>query len=97
LRTRWPCGRPSRSAPVAHTRVIARSEASGHASRVREASFGEPGVLLGRLEQQRDEYLALISHDLRSPLASVALFLENLRGSLATASRAGIRERWGAA
>jgi PAS domain S-box-containing protein len=38
---------------------------------------------LRRLEQQRDEYLALISHDLRGPLATVRMSLDLLRASMA--------------
>jgi PAS domain S-box-containing protein len=37
---------------------------------------------LRRLEQQRDEYLALISHDLRNPLAAMSLFVQTLTRSL---------------
>jgi PAS domain S-box-containing protein len=37
---------------------------------------------LRRLEQQRDEYLALISHDLRTPLSSVLLLVATLRRSI---------------
>jgi PAS domain S-box-containing protein len=34
---------------------------------------------LRRLEQQREEFLALISHDLRSPLSSIVLLVQTLR------------------
>lgn len=38
---------------------------------------------LRRLEQQREEYVALISHDLRNPLSSILGFVSLLRSSLA--------------
>ncbi len=34
---------------------------------------------LRHLEQQRDEYLALITHDLRNPLSSILIFVSTLR------------------
>ena len=34
------------------------------------------------LEQQRDEYVALISHDLRSPLSGVLMFVDGMKRSL---------------
>jgi PAS domain S-box-containing protein len=34
------------------------------------------------LEQQRDEYLALISHDLRGPLNSILIFLDGMKRSM---------------
>jgi PAS domain S-box-containing protein len=37
---------------------------------------------LRRLERQRDEYLALISHDLRSPLGSMSIFVSMLKESM---------------
>jgi PAS domain S-box-containing protein len=37
---------------------------------------------LRRLQQQHDEYLALISHDLRNPLGSIVLFVQTLKQSL---------------
>jgi PAS domain S-box-containing protein len=37
---------------------------------------------LRRLERQRDEYLALISHDLRSPLGSMSIFVSILKESM---------------
>jgi PAS domain S-box-containing protein len=37
---------------------------------------------LRRLEQKHDEYLALISHDLRNPLGSIALFVHVLKESV---------------
>ncbi len=36
-----------------------------------------------RVERQREEHLALVSHDLRTPLASVLLLVSTLKGSLA--------------
>jgi PAS domain S-box-containing protein len=44
---------------------------------------------LQRLEQQRDEYLALISHDLRSPLNSILMSAGMLKQSLAEKGLAG--------
>ena len=38
---------------------------------------------LRRLEQQHDEYVALISHDLRNPLGSIVLFAHALKQSMA--------------
>ena len=38
---------------------------------------------LRRLEQQRDEYLSLISHDLRNPLGSILMLVSTLKGVLA--------------
>jgi len=38
---------------------------------------------LRRLERQREEYLALISHDLRNPLSSIMLFVTVLKRSMA--------------
>ena len=35
-----------------------------------------------RLEQQRDEYLALISHDLRSPLSGIMIFVDGMKRSM---------------
>lgn len=40
-----------------------------------------------RLEQQRDEYLALISHDLRNPLSSISMCVSMLRQSTETKAR----------
>ena len=37
-----------------------------------------------RLEQQRDEYLGLISHDLRNPLNSILMSVSSLKASLCT-------------
>ncbi len=37
---------------------------------------------LRRLERQRDEYLALISHDLRNPLSSMLIFVSTLKRSM---------------
>lgn len=37
---------------------------------------------LRQLERQRDEYLALISHDIRNPLSTVLLFISTLKASL---------------
>jgi PAS domain S-box-containing protein len=37
---------------------------------------------LRRLEQQRDEYVALISHDLRSPLSGVLMFVSGMKRSM---------------
>jgi signal transduction histidine kinase len=36
-----------------------------------------------RLEQQRDEYLALISHDLRSPLSGIMILVDGMKRSMA--------------
>jgi PAS domain S-box-containing protein len=45
-----------------------------------------------RLEQQRDEYLALISHDLRNPLSTILMSVSNLKGALVRAgASAGVR------
>lgn len=38
---------------------------------------------LRRLEQQRDEYLSLISHDLRNPLSSILILVSTLKGLMA--------------
>jgi PAS domain S-box-containing protein len=38
---------------------------------------------LRRLEQQRDEFLALISHDLRNPLSGILMFVAALKRSVA--------------
>lgn len=38
---------------------------------------------LRRAQQQRDEYLALISHDIRNPLSAVLMFTSMLKASLA--------------
>ncbi len=37
---------------------------------------------LRRLEQQRDEYLALVSHDLRSPLSGILMFVSGMKRSM---------------
>jgi PAS domain S-box-containing protein len=37
---------------------------------------------LRRLEQQRDEYVALISHDLRSPLSGILMFVSGMKRSM---------------
>jgi NtrC-family two-component system sensor histidine kinase KinB len=37
---------------------------------------------LRRLERQRDEYLGLISHDLRNPLSSILIFVSSLKQSM---------------
>lgn len=37
---------------------------------------------LRRLEQHRDEYLSLVSHDLRNPMSVILFSLETLKGSL---------------
>jgi PAS domain S-box-containing protein len=37
---------------------------------------------LRRLERQRDEYLALISHDLRSPLSGILMFVSGMKRSM---------------
>ena len=44
---------------------------------------------LRRLEQQREEYLALISHDLRNPLNSIMIMVSTLKRSL---EKNGLRE-----
>ena len=51
---------------------------------------------LRRVERQRDEYLALISHDLRNPLSTILLFMSTLKRSLADkglAADANLAER----
>ena len=37
---------------------------------------------LRRLEQQRDEYVALISHDLRGPLGAILMFVDGMKQSM---------------
>ncbi len=37
---------------------------------------------LRRLEQERDEYVALISHDLRSPLSGILMFISGMKRSM---------------
>jgi PAS domain S-box-containing protein len=44
---------------------------------------------LRHLEQQRDEYLALISHDLRNPLAVILMSLSMLKEPMDTSARPG--------
>jgi PAS domain S-box-containing protein len=51
---------------------------------------------LRRLEQQRDEFLALISHDLRNPLSGILMFVAALKRSVAkrgTAEDVDLAER----
>jgi two-component system, NtrC family, sensor histidine kinase KinB len=45
---------------------------------------------LRRLEQQRDELMALISHDLRNPLTSVLLLVATLKRAMAKGSSAEV-------
>jgi PAS domain S-box-containing protein len=51
---------------------------------------------LRRVEKQRDEYLALISHDIRNPLSNVLMFVSMLKASLAKrglSAEVGLAER----